>query len=89
MKEETTSAKDLSIGFNNIAYGAFVLLSLYFFLNKDLSSATINLGIALVFDPFDQNVTWKKRPVYQRAWMIIHLIVLSVLAGFLFTGSSL
>jgi uncharacterized membrane protein len=82
-----TSNSEIAENFTfRIIYGAFVLLSIYFFFTGDLSNATINLGIALVFDPFDQKVTWAKRPVYQRAWLIVHLIALFTAAGFLLTG---
>jgi hypothetical protein len=33
------------------------------------------LGIALAFDPFDQTITWKARPIWQRAWLVIHLAI--------------
>ncbi len=63
-----------SILFNRFMYGAFVLLSVYyFFLNKDVSSAMSNLGIALIFDPFDQRVVWDNRPRFQKVWLCIHV----------------
>lgn len=40
----------------------------------------MNLGIALAFDPFDQSVSWKERPLYQRAWLIVHLVLLAMAA---------
>jgi hypothetical protein len=32
-------------------------------------------GIALAFDPFDQTITWKARPFWQRAWLVVHLAI--------------
>jgi hypothetical protein len=59
-----------------MCYSAFVLLGIYFFIRGEWSSGVAQFGVALVFDPFDQEVTWKQRPFYQRAWMIVHLILL-------------
>jgi hypothetical protein len=61
-----------------ICYAAFVVLGIYFFLRGEWSSGVTQFGIALVFDPFDQEVTWKQRPFYQKAWMLIHLTLLLV-----------
>jgi hypothetical protein len=55
-------------------YGLFVALSVYFLLaNKDVASTMTNLGLALVFDPFDQKVMWANRPLYQRVWLLVHV----------------
>jgi len=40
------------------------------------------MGIALAFDPFDQEQAWKERPNWQKAVLIIHLAV--VVALFIF-----
>jgi hypothetical protein len=44
------------------------------------------LGIALAFDPFNRELNWAKRPWYQRAWLVIHLVAVLVLGimAFLF-----
>lgn len=39
------------------------------------------LGIALAFDPFDQTITWKARPIWQRAWLVVHLAICAGLFG--------
>jgi hypothetical protein len=68
--------------FNRLMYGGFVAISLYQLLfHKDVSDAMSNLGIALIFDPFDPGVTWANRPMYQRAWLVGHVIVVFVLLG--------
>ncbi len=82
MKETTSSPPREWKGFNRWAYGAFLMLVAYFALSGQYSDAIINLGIALVFDPFDTTVTWAKRPLWQRAWMLVHLAIL--LVGFCF-----
>jgi len=78
--KERTHSIDKSRLFNRIMYGAFVLLSAYYLIiGNDLSSAMANLGIGLIFDPFDQKITWQHRPLYQRAWLLIHVSLVFVL----------
>lgn len=73
-------AKQLPGAFNKWAYGAFVILGLYFFIIRGAASdGVMYLGIALVFDPFDQSVTWQARPFYQKAWLIAHLLMVFTL----------
>lgn len=74
---QSGSTKPLSIKFNRIMYGAFVLLSFYFFLTCSYADAVSNLGLALIFDPFDQTVRWDNRPVWQRIWLIAHLMIMA------------
>jgi hypothetical protein len=79
--------RDITKKFNRIAYGVSVLLALYFLLiSKDVSQAMATLGIALIFDPFDQKVTFGNRPLYQRAWLMIHLACVLALAIVMFLG---
>lgn len=81
---DNSHVKTSSFKFNRWGYGAFVLVSLYFLIiSKDLGSAVANLGIALVFDPFDQSVPWNKRPLYQRVWLLVHLVILLGLVGWM------
>lgn len=63
-------------------YGGFLVMAIYHVVFwRDFGDAAMNLGIALAFDPFDQAVTWKDRPSYQRAWLIIHIILLAMAAA--------
>jgi hypothetical protein len=88
MTQTSETQKDYSGKWNRIGYGLLVLLSAYFlFISKDISSAAANLGIALVFDPFDQKVTWAKRPLWQRAWLLIHLSLVLLGFGFMIFSS--
>jgi hypothetical protein len=81
---DDSQVKTSSVKYNRWGYGAFVMVSLYFLLvSEDLNSAVINLGIALVFDPFDQSVPLNKRPLYQRVWLIVHLVILLGLFGWM------
>lgn len=73
---QSANAKTLSPTVNRVMYGAFVLMSFYFFLTGSYEDAAVNLGIALIFDPFDQTVRWDNRPRWQRAWLIVHLLIM-------------
>jgi len=77
VKNETNKAQQ----FIKVGYVLFIVLAIYHLLiNKNLIDCAMNLGIALIFDPFDQNVSWNNRPKWQRTWLIVHvLIALSVL----------
>lgn len=83
----TSTPKNASKTFNRAMYGGFVALSIYFLLvSHDYGSAMSNLGIALVFDPFDQRVMWNQRPLHQRVWLGVHVAVVLVLSSFLFVS---
>ncbi len=69
--------------FNKWAYGIFTLSGLVFWLvSKDRSLAATFLGIALVADPFDQSQTWSKRPLWRRAWLVVHLALTAAAFGY-------
>jgi hypothetical protein len=80
---ETTHPKDRTTIFNRFLYGTFVVLALYFLATHRITEAMPNLGIALIFDPFDQKVSWNNRPAYQQIWLIVHLSILLGLIGIL------
>ncbi len=71
MTTETKTTRPVH-NWNKPAYIAFVLIGTCFLFTKDFSQGVIFWGLALVFDPFDQKVMFKKRPVYQQAWLFIH-----------------
>ncbi len=86
--KENKQAVDKSMLFNRFMYGAFVVLSLYYiFIRHDLADGMSNFGIALVFDPFDQRITWSHRPVYQRVWLVVHASIVFILLGYLLLRS--
>ena len=69
--------------FNKYLYIGFVLLGLYeLWVKKSALEAATQLGIALIFDPFDQNQPWKERPQWQKAILIIHLALMGGLFGY-------
>jgi hypothetical protein len=82
-KNQTTNTSiGISGKFNKITYGCFVLLAIYFLvIKKDIESAMSNLGIALIFDPFDQTISFTKRPVFQRVWLLVHVVIVLSLLG--------
>lgn len=69
--------------FNKFLYIGFLLLGLFqAFFSKEYMQATASLGIALAFDPFDQEQKWSDRPTWQKAVLIIHLAIVAALFGF-------
>jgi hypothetical protein len=56
-----------------LLYAGFTLFGIYKLATMNYSEAAMHLGIALAFDPFDQTITWKERPLWQRAWLVVHL----------------
>lgn len=74
MKQAITSEQRIeSNRINRVGYGLFLVLVVYLLFKGDYEWAVTNLGIALVFDPFDASVKWNNRPLYQRVWLICHL----------------
>ena len=73
----------MKTSFNKYLYIGFVLLGLYeLWVKKSALEAATQLGIALIFDPFDQNQPWKERPQWQKAILIIHLALMGGLFGY-------
>ncbi|CAN5410486.1 hypothetical protein BH10BAC2_BH10BAC2_42040 [soil metagenome] len=67
---------------NRYAYVLYMILVVYQLCKGDYDWAATNMGIALVFDPFDASVKWQDRPRYQRAWLTVHVAVM--LTGFVY-----
>jgi hypothetical protein len=83
MKQELTAKCDKqSIQVSRFTYILYMILVAYLFFKGDLEWAITNMGIAMLFDPFDTKVKWQDRPLYQRAWLIAHLTL--TFAGFLY-----
>ena len=78
----TTNKKTQSDLINRYGYILFLILVIYQAATGDLEWAVANLGIALIFDPFDSSVKWQDRLLYQKLWMIFHLLL--VAAGFVY-----
>ena len=68
-----------SIIFNRVGYSLLSLGGMIFLFRQDWSTALMLLAIGLAFDPFDAQVNWKNRPLWKRAWPVVHLGLLLVL----------
>ena len=77
--EKRDPAKVISPAFNKWAYGVFVLLGVYYLFRHDYVSAAANLGIGLMFDPFNQTVKWQNRKPYQKVWLLVHVAIVFTL----------
>ena len=74
--------EDVTHRFYRIAYLLFILLAIYqLVIQKDFIDAATNMGIALIFDPFNTKLAWTDRPQWQRAWLIVHLAIAAALLG--------
>ena len=58
---------------NRLLYAGFTLFGIYKLAVANYGEAAMHFGIALAFDPFDPSITWKERPIWQRAWLVAHL----------------
>ncbi len=73
----------MKTSFNKFLYIGFLLLGLYqVIVSKDYTQAAASLGIALAFDPFNQEQKWNDRPIWQKAVLIIHLALVAAMFGF-------
>jgi hypothetical protein len=77
--ETGTKTKPTVKNINKPAYAVFLLAGIYFLIQKDISQAACFLGVALMFDPFDIQMPFKKRPVYQQLWLIVHVSIMFAL----------
>jgi hypothetical protein len=76
MNKCTSTPRPLAQPANILGYLVFTLAGLYFaFLSNDPSQGPLFLGLALVFDPYDQAVKWSERPFWVRALLLAHCIV--------------
>jgi len=77
---QVSPAHRCSVFLNRIFQGISVLLCLYFLIaNRDYGAAASNMGIALIFDPFDHRVSWGNRPRFQQIWLLTHVALVVVL----------
>ncbi len=73
----------MKTSFNKFLYIGFLLLGLYqVIVSKDYMQAAASLGIALAFDPFNQEQKWNDRPIWQKILLIIHLALVAAMFGF-------
>ena len=73
----------MKTSFNKFLYIGFILVGLFQALfSKDYMQAVSSFGIALAFDPFDQEQKWNDRPTWQKTVLIVHLALVAALFGF-------
>ena len=73
--ESNTQSKPVAKNFNKPAYIIFIIAGIYFMIQRDFSQAVTFWGLALVFDPFNINTPFQKRPFYQQAWLYVHAAI--------------
>jgi hypothetical protein len=74
-----TQSKTSPIVINRVLYAACVCFAAYYVLfRQSYAEALPMLGIALIFDPFVSSGAWPARPMWQKAWLVLHLLVLAV-----------
>lgn len=70
--------------FSRYIYIGFILFGIYeLAIKHSPSDAATYMGIALAFDPFDQEQPWKERPTWQKVVLIIHLAIVFGLFGYM------
>ena len=73
----------MKTSFNKFLYIGFVLVGIFQALfSKEYMQAVSSFGIALAFDPFDQEQKWNDRPTWQKTVLIVHLGLVAALFEF-------
>lgn len=76
MSDITKDKSKTSRTANRIFYILCILTGSYFCFTGDGTTGLSMIGIALVFDPFDHEISWGNRPFIQRLLLITHVVVL-------------
>jgi hypothetical protein len=80
METKNPASKLYNPMFYRLFYGLFIVLSVYYIFSNQLDNAVTNMGIALIFDPFNPTISWPQRKWWHKAWLLGHLTF--VMAGF-------
>jgi hypothetical protein len=83
MTSEKPAPKQFSPVVYRLFYAAFVCFGVYFLIRGDWFSAVSQLGIALIFDPFN-GLKWELRKGWQKAWLFVHVLGVILLLIFAF-----
>ncbi|HEX4875049.1 MAG TPA: hypothetical protein VFV31_00150 [Chitinophagaceae bacterium] len=78
-KQEKTNRNLQRIGYLALTITGIIMM----LIDKSPAAGISNLGVALVFDPFDPQLAFNKRPLWQRLWLITHVVVLLGLFGWM------
>jgi hypothetical protein len=54
-------------------YIAFLVLGLYYIVQKEFGEAASTMGIGLIFDPFNPSTPFSGRPLFQKLVLVVHL----------------
>ena len=65
--------------FSKYLYIIFTFAAIVFICVKDFTTAIIFACFGLAFDPFNQTLLFNKRPLWQRVWLIVHLVVVLII----------
>lgn len=84
--EKQTKTTATANNFNKPAYYFSLVAGIYFLVTRDISQASIFWGLGLIFDPFNIETPFDKRPFYQQAWLIVHLAITLALIVLTFVG---
>jgi len=68
--------------FNRYLYGGFVVLAVVMLTTGNWMTGVSNIGIALIFDPFDTKQAFNERPKWQQVWLVVHVCVLFAALGY-------
>lgn len=63
---------------NKYIYISFLIAAIIFACLEDYGTTIIFGGIGLAFDPFDQQTSFRDRPLWQRALLIVHVLFVLV-----------
>ncbi|AYL97569.1 hypothetical protein [Mucilaginibacter celer] len=85
--ETPVQTSQRTININKPGYILFSLISIVFLFRHDISQATVFAGLALVFDPFNPQMPFQKRPLFQKVWLIAHLTIVIALFTIMVTSS--
>lgn len=66
---------ETSKNFNKYAYIAFVVAGIVFLIMREWSNVIIFIGLALAFDPFNPKLPFSKRPGWQKAILVGHVLI--------------
>ena len=83
METKTQTNKLYNPQVYRVIYGLFLILSVYNVFSDNLEQAVINMGIALIFDPFDQSIKWQDRKMFHKVWLLTHLALTLIGAAYL------
>ncbi len=72
----------MSAPFNRYLYGGFVVLAVVMLTTGDWMTGVSNIGIALLFDPFDTKQPFNERPKWQQVWLVVHVCALFAALGY-------